>query len=75
MMEYDESMATLLNSFKSWTDALFGSVELAFKSFDADGSGSLTFSELRKSCRRPDARDSSARHHTSHKNNGYESQV
>jgi len=52
MMEYDESMATLLNSFKSWTDALFGSVELAFKSFDADGSGSLTFSELRKSCRR-----------------------
>jgi len=52
LQEYHPPTAQMLGSFKRFSDTNFGSVELAFKSFDADGSGSLTFSELRRACTR-----------------------
>jgi len=52
MKEYDPPSADLLLSFKTWAEEHFGSVETAFKNLDADGSGSLSLSELRKACKR-----------------------
>lgn len=52
LREYDAASAELLGSFKSWADANFGSVELAFRAFDTDGSGSLTYAELRRACQK-----------------------
>mmetsp|Transcript_28364 Transcript_28364/g.90243 ORF Transcript_28364/g.90243 Transcript_28364/m.90243 type:complete len:725 (-) Transcript_28364:174-2348(-) len=52
LTEYDAPSAELLLSFKEWLDQSFGSVEYALKSMDTDGSGSLTFSELKRACKR-----------------------
>jgi len=52
MREYDEASAELLGSFKSWADWNFGSVEVAFRALDTDGSGTLSYAELRRACQR-----------------------
>lgn len=52
LQEFDTSSFEILHSFKVWCMQHFGSVELAFKSLDADGSGSLSFSELKRACRK-----------------------
>jgi len=52
LREVDEDSFNLLNSFKLWCDGMFGSVAEAFRMLDKDGGGSLTFSELRRACRR-----------------------
>merc|ERR1712232_1142662 len=49
--EYDETSAELLTSFKNWSDSVFGSAALAFKSLDEDGNGTVTSAEFRKACR------------------------
>merc|ERR1712232_278800 len=51
LQEFDPPSAKLLESFKNWVDTAFGSVEYAFKSIDTDGSGVLSFSELRRATR------------------------
>jgi hypothetical protein len=50
--EVDPPSSALLHSFKDWADANFGSVRLAFQALDADGGGTLSFSELRRACRK-----------------------
>lgn len=50
MKEYDAQSSQILSSFKSWCEANFGSVELAFKGLDLDGSRSISLSELRRAC-------------------------
>lgn len=52
MKEYDAESAELLGSFKAWCDDNFGSVRVAWKVLDAEGGGTLTFSDLRKACRK-----------------------
>jgi len=52
LREYDAASAELLNSFKRFAEDNFGSVELAFKAFDTDGSETLTYAELRRGCQR-----------------------
>lgn len=52
LREWDPVGAELLGSFKGWAEAHFGSVELAFKAIDKDGSGSITLSDLKQACRR-----------------------
>lgn len=52
LQDYDRVGARILLSFKDFVDKNFGSVEYAFKSMDTDGSGSLTFSEMKRACRR-----------------------
>merc|ERR1712150_30665 len=52
LREWDPVGAQLLGSFKGWAEAHFGSVELAFKAIDKDGSGSITLSDLKQACRR-----------------------
>eukprot|EP00929_Paragymnodinium_shiwhaense_P119071 TRINITY_DN90959_c0_g1_i1.p1 TRINITY_DN90959_c0_g1~~TRINITY_DN90959_c0_g1_i1.p1 ORF type:complete len:808 (+),score=214.51 TRINITY_DN90959_c0_g1_i1:146-2569(+) len=52
MKQYDAASAELLESFKAWADENFGSVTIAFKAIVPDGLGMLSFSELRKSCRK-----------------------
>merc|ERR1712228_1009250 len=39
-------------SFKTLCEVNFGSVQLAFQALDADGSGTLTLLELRRTCNR-----------------------
>jgi len=51
LSEYDPYSATLLRSFKEWAEENFGSVERMFKAMDTDGSGQLSFPELRRACR------------------------
>lgn len=50
MWEYDVESADLLTSFKAWVDQNFGSVRLAFKAIDRDGSNSVSLPELRRLC-------------------------
>jgi hypothetical protein len=50
MDEYDEPSAQLLGSFKKWAEKNFGSVELAFKTLDATGSGVLNYQHLKRAC-------------------------
>jgi Ca2+-binding EF-hand superfamily protein len=50
--QFDEPSCDLLTSFKMWLDDSFGSVEFAFRSWDTDGSGALTLSEMKRGCRR-----------------------
>eukprot|EP00931_Biecheleriopsis_adriatica_P104517 TRINITY_DN79186_c0_g1_i1.p1 TRINITY_DN79186_c0_g1~~TRINITY_DN79186_c0_g1_i1.p1 ORF type:complete len:377 (+),score=62.18 TRINITY_DN79186_c0_g1_i1:902-2032(+) len=50
LREFDEPSAAILESFKAWGEANFGSVELLFKAIDADGSGSVSFPELKRAC-------------------------
>lgn len=50
--EIDRESHDLLTSFKDWADGSFGSVAMAFKFLDKDGSGELTFSEFRKACKK-----------------------
>jgi hypothetical protein len=50
--QFDRPSCELLTSFKMWLDSTFGSVEYAFRSWDTDGSGSLTLSEMKRGCRR-----------------------
>jgi len=50
--EWDPKGAELLASFRSWAEAHFGSVELAFKAFDKEGSGSVTLADLKQACRK-----------------------
>eukprot|EP00746_Dinoflagellata_sp_MGD_P163452 gnl/MRDRNA2_/MRDRNA2_91494_c0_seq1.p1 gnl/MRDRNA2_/MRDRNA2_91494_c0~~gnl/MRDRNA2_/MRDRNA2_91494_c0_seq1.p1 ORF type:complete len:781 (-),score=132.85 gnl/MRDRNA2_/MRDRNA2_91494_c0_seq1:157-2499(-) len=52
LQEVDPPSFELLQSFKNWADANFGSVRLAFQALDADGGGTLSFSELRRACRK-----------------------
>jgi len=52
LRDFDSASAELLGCFKMWAEDSFGSVELAFKTFDTDGSGSLTHSELRRACQK-----------------------
>jgi Ca2+-binding EF-hand superfamily protein len=52
LREFDETSFVVLKSFKEWADTHFGSVELAFKSIDTDGSGALSFAELRRACKK-----------------------
>lgn len=50
MREYDFQSAQLLSSFKEWAEGNFGSVRLAFKALDADGSGTVSLNELKRVC-------------------------
>eukprot|EP00933_Yihiella_yeosuensis_P050779 TRINITY_DN48581_c0_g1_i1.p1 TRINITY_DN48581_c0_g1~~TRINITY_DN48581_c0_g1_i1.p1 ORF type:complete len:790 (-),score=149.86 TRINITY_DN48581_c0_g1_i1:368-2737(-) len=50
MEEFSSQDFELLMSFKAWAVAHFGSVCEAFKTFDADGSGSLTLGEMKRAC-------------------------
>jgi Ca2+-binding EF-hand superfamily protein len=50
--EFDLETAELLVSFKEWIEEHYGCVEFAFKSMDSDGSGTLTFMELKRACRK-----------------------
>eukprot|EP00434_Breviolum_minutum_P037804 symbB.v1.2.033522.t1/scaffold4177.1/size43486/1 len=51
-VEFDEDSALILISFKAWAMKHFGSVTLMFRHLDQDGSGSLSYPELRRACRR-----------------------
>merc|ERR1719253_1447768 len=50
MKEYDAASAELLNSFKDWAETNFGSVKLAFKAIDVNGTGKLSYQELKRAC-------------------------
>jgi len=52
LSEWDPKGSELLLSFKSWAEHHFGSVELAFKAFDKEGSGSITLNDLKQACKR-----------------------
>jgi len=52
MKEYDLASAELLESFKLWADENFGSVRSAFRTLDETKLGNLSFSVLKKACRR-----------------------
>lgn len=52
LREWDPKGAELLLSFKTWAEDSYGSIELAFKAFDRDGNGHLSFAELRRATRR-----------------------
>lgn len=52
LLEFDEDSALILISFKAWAMKHFGSVQLMFRHLDQDGSGSLSYPELRRACRR-----------------------
>merc|ERR1740121_1464421 len=52
LQEYDQASSSLLSSFKDWIETNFGSVEFAFRTIDTDGSGSVSYSELRRACQR-----------------------
>mmetsp|Transcript_52600 Transcript_52600/g.94430 ORF Transcript_52600/g.94430 Transcript_52600/m.94430 type:complete len:648 (-) Transcript_52600:207-2150(-) len=51
LQEFDQPSFSILESFKKWGEANFGSVELLFKSIDDDASGTVTFPELRRACK------------------------
>jgi len=50
LRDFDKASAEVLGSFKGLADEKFGSVELAFKAFDTNGSGTLTCTELKQAC-------------------------
>eukprot|EP00419_Tripos_fusus_P027926 CAMPEP_0172699432 /NCGR_PEP_ID=MMETSP1074-20121228/30181_1 /TAXON_ID=2916 /ORGANISM="Ceratium fusus, Strain PA161109" /LENGTH=532 /DNA_ID=CAMNT_0013520633 /DNA_START=116 /DNA_END=1711 /DNA_ORIENTATION=+ len=50
LRDFDKASAEVLGSFKSWADEKFGSVELAFKALDTNGSGTLTCTEFKQAC-------------------------
>mmetsp|Transcript_118580 Transcript_118580/g.369379 ORF Transcript_118580/g.369379 Transcript_118580/m.369379 type:complete len:442 (-) Transcript_118580:75-1400(-) len=52
LQEFDPHTAEMLVSFKAWVQDHFGTVEFAFRSLDTDGSGSVSFSELKRGCMR-----------------------
>lgn len=52
LKEFDPKTADLLTSFKVWAERWNGSVENLFKSVDADGSGTISLTELRRVCNR-----------------------
>lgn len=52
LFEFDKPSAEILESFKNWIDSNFGSVEYAFKTMDTDGSGTLSYAELARYCKR-----------------------
>jgi Ca2+-binding EF-hand superfamily protein len=52
MKEYDHGSALLLESFKEWAEANFGSVRHAFKAMDDDGNSLVGFSEMKRACQR-----------------------
>lgn len=52
MKQYDLASATLLASFKEWAEAHFGSIGGCFHTLDTDSSGALTFTELRRACKK-----------------------
>lgn len=52
MLEFDRPSAEILGSFKEWVEQHFGSVERAFRVLDSDGSGTVSFSELRCVCKK-----------------------
>merc|ERR1712232_116189 len=51
MMEYDAPSASLLESFKLWSDDNFGSAAQAFKVLDDDGGGTISILEFKRGCR------------------------
>merc|ERR1740121_2057420 len=50
--DMDQDSAAILESFKTWAESSFGSVQRAFQAMDADRGGGLTFEELKRACRR-----------------------
>jgi len=50
MREFDQQSAELLESFKEWAEAAFGSVTRCFRALDLDGSGSITYPEMNRAC-------------------------
>lgn len=52
MDEFDLPSAQLLASFKEWSEKNFGSVELAFKTLDPSGVGTITYQDLKRACHR-----------------------
>lgn len=52
LQEFDWELAVLLASFQKWIETRYGSVEFAFRTIDTDGSGTVSFSELSRACRR-----------------------
>jgi len=52
LLEFDADSARILVSFKAWCMKHFGSVQLMFRQLDRDESGSLSYPELRRACRR-----------------------
>mmetsp|Transcript_82656 Transcript_82656/g.267576 ORF Transcript_82656/g.267576 Transcript_82656/m.267576 type:complete len:834 (+) Transcript_82656:224-2725(+) len=54
LWEWHQESAQLLSTFKDFLDSNFGSVKLAFDRIDTDNSGSVTFSELNRACKRRD---------------------
>merc|ERR1719282_1435490 len=51
LKEIDSAAHDSLLEFKNWADNEFGGVRSAFKIFDRDNSGELTFKEFRNACR------------------------
>lgn len=50
LRDFDKGSAAVLDAFKSWADEKFGSVELAFKALDTNGSGTLSCTEFKQAC-------------------------
>mmetsp|Transcript_49102 Transcript_49102/g.140125 ORF Transcript_49102/g.140125 Transcript_49102/m.140125 type:complete len:670 (+) Transcript_49102:1-2010(+) len=47
---FDPPCGELLGSFKHWVELNFGGLEIAFRYMDTDGSGLVSFSELKRQC-------------------------
>jgi len=52
LKEFDPPSSEILASFKDWAEQSFGSVELMFKAVDRDKSGSVSYLELKRMCRK-----------------------
>eukprot|EP00928_Gymnodinium_smaydae_P011381 TRINITY_DN14208_c0_g1_i1.p1 TRINITY_DN14208_c0_g1~~TRINITY_DN14208_c0_g1_i1.p1 ORF type:complete len:754 (+),score=169.28 TRINITY_DN14208_c0_g1_i1:99-2360(+) len=52
MKEYDNESFQLLRSFKDWTELHFGSISHCFSALDEDCSGTVSFVELKRACKK-----------------------
>eukprot|EP00931_Biecheleriopsis_adriatica_P040164 TRINITY_DN22989_c0_g2_i1.p1 TRINITY_DN22989_c0_g2~~TRINITY_DN22989_c0_g2_i1.p1 ORF type:complete len:545 (+),score=103.28 TRINITY_DN22989_c0_g2_i1:93-1727(+) len=50
LKEFHAESAEVLRSFKEWAEQHFGSVDLTMKALDCDGSGTVSFLELKRAC-------------------------
>lgn len=48
--KFDPAWGELLGSFRQWVEQHFGGVETAFRYMDTDGSGLVSFSEMKRQC-------------------------